>query len=866
MLSHKLEEPTWSGRAGPRRPALSTATTHALRNMLKKSFHRTTQSDVAIETIQLQTKLWEEEVARVQSAIEKKDDSLSFKICFGDVDVDLARAFAHAHGYLGEDLQQHIQVILEVVATSRPAADSQRSSLGKRDAPQSADSVDASKIWGFYKLPYIIRCAGLALSREKSSDRVYKKVRRDGDEEIFDDIDEWILRNEQFLRLLSKIHKISGTLQTPFNSEINESLSSWQYGLIRIQDLKSVIPSSTFITAAGSASPELEATALKITRPSSLPGYTVLDAKRPTDIYVQKSTSAFSARFDCMTQGLLEGLDWGNIFVAGGIVLGALLTPEKGDHKQQDERWISSDIDLYIYGLGVEEANEKIKHVAEVYKRNLKSNSEDPSSEPFLLVRNSQTITIYSSYPNRRVQIVLKLVKSPREVLLNFDLDICAVGYDGREVWMLPRFVRALETGTNVFTMDLVNGHYLGDRKATRDKRIFKYANRGYGLRIIPLYLGYIAPYTSSENEITSQLADSLKDLSLGEDLYAPPLKLSVMAETAREWTRKTVEMFIKLGQKSGSRPFWFPHRRWPPVQTASGKPVFSHAMLESYHQINWEPLGRSCLTGFMLFMRHVTLWEMECEGTIEIYQHIFAEDAYNNLGEVAYDDTPMYEWNSSFSLSNFKQAIDKFNENERRAAENNLMYLDNEGSDDLQSALRSKSTSRISYASSVEELFGSEKDIVLPITTEPNFVKYANRVVKEGLESAGFHNQDLPILDVGFDQSKDKNSRIMVLWKLTKVLNWQMVDRRIDEVREMLWAFHRSNERAAPEPEMLVELLHSNISKRAIRTSEADESNAFIRWVGRRPYRDPERNSEKLNGLFLVAGMNGLSMDDEDE
>jgi len=84
--------------------------------------------------------------------------------------------------------------------------------------------------------------------------------------------------------------------------------------------------------------------------------------------------------------------------------------------------------------------------------------------------------------------------------------------------------------------------------------------------------------------------------------------------------------------------------------------------------------------------------------------------------------------------------------------------------------------------------------------------------------------------------------------------------------VREMLWAFHRSNERAAPEPEMLVELLHSNISKRAIRTSEADESNAFIRWVGRRPYWDPERNSEKLNGLFLVAGMNGLSMDDEDE
>lgn len=39
--------------------------------------------------------------------------------------------------------------------------------------------------------------------------------------------------------------------------------------------------------------------------------------------------------------------------------------------------------------------------------------------------------------------------------------------------------------------------------------------------------------------------------------------------------------------------------------------------MLESYAQVTSEPLGRSCLTSFTLFMRHVALWEEEVAGRI---------------------------------------------------------------------------------------------------------------------------------------------------------------------------------------------------------------------------------------------------------
>lgn len=52
-------------------------------------------------------------------------------------------------------------------------------------------------------------------------------------------------------------------------------------------------------------------------------------------------------------------------------------------------------------------------------------------------------------------------------------------------------------------------------------------------------------------------------------------------------------------------------------ASVSSAIPLFSHAMLESYTENTSEPLGRSCLTGFELLMRHVALWEAEIDGRI---------------------------------------------------------------------------------------------------------------------------------------------------------------------------------------------------------------------------------------------------------
>lgn len=212
-------------------------------------------------------------------------------------------------------------------------------------------------------------------------------------------------------------------------------------------------------------------------------GYTLLDTKRAPTIHIQPSVAAFAERFEQMSDGLLRGLDWTNICAAGGIILGSLLCVHGVEGVAKPAEWVNSDIDLYVYGLSPIQSNEKIRHIFDVYKRNL------PEGAPALIVRNSKTVTFFSKFPLRRIQIVLKLVHSPKEVLLNFDLDVCSLCWDGSELWLLPRACRALESefslrseaevlltrgptaGYNVFTMNLIHGHYLGERRATQEAR-----------------------------------------------------------------------------------------------------------------------------------------------------------------------------------------------------------------------------------------------------------------------------------------------------------------------------------------------------------------------------------------------------------
>ncbi|KAJ3752207.1 hypothetical protein EV360DRAFT_88970 [Lentinula raphanica] len=748
----------------------------------------TADPDNAIEAVTTQLKLWKD-------AVEKQASST---ITCNLKGLDIASLTFK--GYLGEYLEEDAAVINTALKGG-----------------ENADELFKKGIWLWEKLPYTIRRIGSGLV-DHSEQGPSEKSKLSKDDELVDDVDEWVLRNEVFLRTLSTLH-----------ADCPPTLKAWSFGLVRIADLAKTLQGCTQISSPGVPADCVHA--LKITRfpIDTVPGYTVLVNQRSSTIFVQPSVSSFKSRFDCMCGGLLAGLDWNNIFIAGGLVLGALLTPDVPSTATllDSERfclnspsdWTSSDIDLYIHGLDVESANDKIQQIAEVYQRNLGS-----ANAPFLVVRNTQTITLYSEWPKRRVQIVLKLVKSPREVLLNFDLDICAVGWDGKQVWMLPRFVRALETGTNVFTMDLVNGHYLGDRKATRDQRIFKYADRGYGIRIIPRYTDFLQfPYSDSPQSAETVVGEGLRVKEL-------PLSLPLVASQARAWTQEIVNRYIQNDQVDGSLTF-----HWPKMKGKNGLPVFTHAILERYGQISSDPprRGRSCLTGFSLLMRHVALWELEIAGTIDIHEHIFAEDAYNNIGQLAYDDTPAYEWNDRFAIPRFTTAIDVFSECETNDFQAKwACFADDEPAD-------FPVVKRVTYASAINEIFADENNMSMPIFTTHAFVRFANEIVMRALkelnlvtESSG-RAKTFPLEII--DPTMTENGLVLALWRLDRILTWQMVDRRIDEVREVLWEIYRASPRSS-ESEDPIEYLRTNPSRRTIRTSEQEECTAFVRWVGRDP------------------------------
>ena len=223
-----------------------------------------------------------------------------------------------------------------------------------------------------------------------------------------------------------------------------------------------------------------------------LGGLELLDRRRPRILNLLSSSSSFACTFERITGGILKGLDWSNVFVAGGIILTTCLHTDES--RDSDKVVRDGDIDVYIYGLDAESSNKKIEEIYTVWSNNLPS-----ANQQKLVVKNARTINFFADYPSRRVQIILKLLQSPTQVLLNFDLDACAIGFDGKQVLMLPRCARAIETGYSVFTMDLIWGHYLGDRRATREGRVFKYAEKGFGLRILPSYASSLEDDTPYE-------------------------------------------------------------------------------------------------------------------------------------------------------------------------------------------------------------------------------------------------------------------------------------------------------------------------------------------------------------------------------
>ncbi|KAJ2993551.1 hypothetical protein HDV02_002246 [Globomyces sp. JEL0801] len=183
----------------------------------------------------------------------------------------------------------------------------------------------------------------------------------------------------------------------------------------------------------------------------------------------------FERQWEHITHGIFSKMDTENIFFAGGAVLGALQPFDESkdlDEQLEQAGYYNSDIDVFVYGIDTpEQATLRAEQFCEEIVMQCKPD--------IILTRNMHTLTIVRPHPKRHIQLIFRLYHSPAEILMGFDIDSCCVGYDGKNVYGLPRFIRSMTTGYNVVDMSR--------RSPSYEYRLYKYSKRGFGV-LVPGY------------------------------------------------------------------------------------------------------------------------------------------------------------------------------------------------------------------------------------------------------------------------------------------------------------------------------------------------------------------------------------------
>ncbi|KAJ5067611.1 hypothetical protein M0811_02799 [Anaeramoeba ignava] len=198
------------------------------------------------------------------------------------------------------------------------------------------------------------------------------------------------------------------------------------------------------------------------------------------------SYEQFLRNFKIFTESQLDFINWDNVFIAGGAILACLRkVPDEYNQNMNTIRqyfhrisYKASDIDIFIYGLNEKEASEKVARLTKQIIEN------SIFADDYSVYNSQNTVTIVSNWPFRHLQVILRLYKSPAEVLLGFDVDSCCVGFDGKKVYASPRFLRATTKRYNM--VDLTR------RSPSYESRLLKYAHRGFCVAIPGFNQSYV--------------------------------------------------------------------------------------------------------------------------------------------------------------------------------------------------------------------------------------------------------------------------------------------------------------------------------------------------------------------------------------
>ena len=165
----------------------------------------------------------------------------------------------------------------------------------------------------------------------------------------------------------------------------------------------------------------------------------------PTDSFPIADSSNVKEELNAATNYLVNDLPWEHIVAAGNAINTVMAYIFWDD--QCSDAIESLKLELYVYGVEPEEANQILADIWQAFKRQ----APNPA-----LIKGSRKATMFNGEAEC-VTVPLQLFRSKAEVLSSFYLDQLATGFDGTTVIMSPRGALALETGSNLFTADLVH-------------------------------------------------------------------------------------------------------------------------------------------------------------------------------------------------------------------------------------------------------------------------------------------------------------------------------------------------------------------------------------------------------------------------
>lgn len=145
------------------------------------------------------------------------------------------------------------------------------------------------------------------------------------------------------------------------------------------------------------------------------------------------------------------------------------------------------------------------------------------------------------------------------------------------------------------------------------------------------------------------------------------------------------------------------------------------------------------------------------------------------------------YAWNDSFTIEEFKRALDAFNQKEIDHTRERIDWQESRGRFD-----KPTPACRIAYADTIDELLSREKDIQIPVFLPQHFLDFANKLILEALQQAHPPSKERSDFEEPLKMFyKGEGCDPAVLWRLDCVLNWQMLDRTIDEYVGKLHPLH---------------------------------------------------------------------------